>query len=207
MPRDIFLNLQEGVRNVKLLPKQSLFYCFFSLINHFFVIIFFIVYINLNYFKEALAITIIPLSSNILLLTAVNNIDGLILLLLFMSLIFLIITVYINMVFIKQYLLLNIHEIRLILRLKGSGNLVRVPIIYTALMINVLSIVLVTNIIKIPYRILYELINKKNNMGLKLLEYNHFDISLLVLLFIITVLVVIFTCYILHWNLQKQEWI
>ncbi len=107
------------------------------------------------------------------------------------------------MMFIKEYLKLNSAEIRLILKLKGSNNLVRTPIIYSAFFINLLSIILVLNGIRVVYGRLFDFISTKSNLSLKMLNYNDFNISLLVFLFLITSIIVIFSSYFLFWNVEK----
>lgn len=203
MHRRIVFNIKEGMRNLRLLSKQSLKYFSLLLINHLFLVMLFSLYVNLNYMKELSVINTGPFSFSLSLLTTTNKLDGMILLLFVISLIFLLITIHTNMMFIKEYLKLNSAEIRLILKLKGSNNLVRTPIIYSAFFINLLSIILVLNGIRVVYGRLFDFISTKSNLSLKMLNYNDFNISLLVFLFLITSIIVIFSSYFLFWNVEK----
>lgn len=203
MRRGIVFNIKEGIRNLRLLPKQSLKYFSLLLINHLFLIVFFSFYVNLNYMKELSVINTGPFPFSLSLLTTTNKLDGLIILFFVINLIFLLTTIHTNMIFIKEYLKLNSAEIRLILKLKGKSNLVRTPIIYSAFLINILSITLILNAIRVPYRRLFNFINTKSNFALKMLDYNDYNISLLAFLFLITSIIVIFSSYFLFWNMKK----
>ncbi len=198
----IGFNIKEGIRNLCLLPRQSLVYFLFLLINHLFIIIFFSIYVNLNYMKELSVINSASFSLSISLLPTTNKLDSIILLLFVTSLIFLLLTIHTNKIFIKKYLKLNSAEIQLIWKLNGKNNLVRTPIIYSAFIVNFFSIILILAIIKAPYRKLFKFVTE-NNPGLKMLDYNGFNISLFIFLFLITTIVVVFSSYFLFWDMKK----
>ncbi len=198
----IGFNIKEGLRNIYLLPKQSLVYFTFLLINHFFIITFFSIYVNLNYMKELSTMNTVPLSFSVTLLPKIYQVDDIILILFVTSLIFLLLTIHTNKIFIKKYLKLNSAEIRLISKLKGKSKLVRTPIIYSAFLLNFFSIVLILSIIKVPYTRFFDYLSGYNP-GLKILDYNGFNISLFVFLFLITEIIVVLSSYFLFWDMKK----
>lgn len=204
MHSDICFNIREGYRNISMLPKLSLFYGITSLCNQLLISILLCIYINLNYYKEYTQASVFSTSFRIIFFPLAKRIDLLLVLLLFVTLLLVYLTVLINKLFIKKYLLLNQNEIQLISKLKGKNNLVRTPVIYTSFIINFLSSIIVSYLIKIPYKLLVNIINS-NKPGLKLLAYSHFDTSLFVYLFVLTIIAVIATIYFMFWEFQKNN--
>ncbi len=72
MHRRIVFNIKEGMRNLRLLSKQSLKYFSLLLINHLFLVMLFSLYVNLNYMKELSVINTGPFSFSLSLLTTTN---------------------------------------------------------------------------------------------------------------------------------------
>lgn len=174
MVEKIIFNLQESYRNIRFLPGKTGLYFLALIGNHFFFSSFYILYLNYYYqsVKALPSIFVLP-ESNVLTL----------LLIVFTGSFF-----FANNKFIKAYLKLNYNEIKLIKKLNVNPSFVRNPIIFTSFSINLCSLLTTINIIKIFYNNIY-------NSGITLLHFENFVISLFIILFIISTIILLGTVY------------
>lgn len=203
MPENLIFNISESLRNIRWLPRQSIRYLITLALNHLLLVLFFIFCININYLDQVFAVNVFPLSLNTLLIPILYKYNGLRLILFFLLIILLFSLIFTNKKYVKKYMNFNKNEIELIKKLKGNMALVTRPIIITAFFINLTSLILILNYTKLFYSYIFKITVEKTHL-FTLLNFDYFNISLFLFLFLITSIVLILTCYFLFWDFKNS---
>ncbi|MFW5992040.1 MAG: hypothetical protein ACOCQN_02485 [Halanaerobiaceae bacterium] len=196
MPRKGGFIVKEILRNARLNSKKLLRHFFFLALSYMLIIIIIISSVNLNYYKQI--IKIMSVSFNISWIPVFKDTEYMRLLLIFSFIVFLYFFIRINRVFITENIKFYCYEINLIKMLNADNMIIKKPIIYTAIIINTLSLFAVINIIKFFYSFIYLVIDQSYSN--KILQFNYYDTSLFVFLLIITSLVLILTAYFIFYR-------
>lgn len=183
-PETAFI-LQEVIRSIVLNKKYALSFFVFLSLNYLLLILVFTAAININYLIESYYSGLLPFALETLLIFLVNRIVFLKFLFFISFLISTLILVYLNKKYIDTFIILYQHEIKLVNKLSCNNKMVRLPLLLTAFIINVVSLGIVFLLSGFIYRYSCVMIGQYLT-GFNFIKYQNFNISLLFFLSLIT---------------------
>jgi hypothetical protein len=190
---------KEGIRNIFFNYISSLHFLLFGIIILLLIGIELIIIINANYLIEIFSSRTM---SNLLfksLLPYIDKINSLGVFLYFPLPLILIILFILNRIYQLHYLNNYRDEIELMKRISGNIRIIKMPVLYTSLIINISASLLAWLIICLSYNYIYDLLIT-NFIKVSLLRFQDFRFTLLFFQLFIASGVSIFETYLLFWN-------
>ena len=196
LKKEIFA-LKEACRNIILNQISSLTFFLLICLNIFLIAGSFIFFVNTNYFFEILALA--GIAGFYLKLPLINTVDPLLLFQLFITFSLGFCLYYINQIFLERYLFFYLDEIKLMIKLDCSGDMIKRPLLYTAYLINAFAIITVFSIIVLLYNALFQLLAERFSF---LLQFTMFNTTLIVILVICSWGAIVAAGHYLFWQNQ-----
>ncbi|MEJ6950262.1 hypothetical protein [Natronospora cellulosivora (SeqCode)] len=203
MLKKFVFNLKEAYRKIAQCVNESYTYFLYMSLIYLLFTMFFTALININYLSEIsldhqLSFLLESIPNTFMLLDFSSKMP---LLIIFVFVFFIYHT---KKNFIQNYLETANAEIELIKKLKGNKAIARSPIIYISLIINTISLIIVLSISKVVYRITSTYLYSQD-YGIKLLEFREFQITLFMLLFMASTILLFSITYYMFWDVSKKN--
>ncbi|MFW6035143.1 MAG: hypothetical protein ACOCRZ_02690 [Halothermotrichaceae bacterium] len=187
----------ETRRSVKQDYFNSLYYFINICISHFFIVGCFIFCLNTQYVKQKVCINILPEFIDSWYNSIGLDFDILKIAMVLSVLLFCIYSFHINKRYLEKFLKSYDDEKNLILKLGCDKEFIRKPVLYTGIFINTISVFFTYIIIKGLYYVFSSFIK---DIGILLLDFYYFNLSLITFIVTIALFLVFITTYYLFWK-------